>query len=42
MEVTLGGALPPARGDLDDLATSLMRDSARLHARLGARSSDLE
>ena len=29
MEVTLGGALPPARGDLDDLGTSLMRDGAR-------------
>ena len=37
MEVTLGGALPPARGDLDDLGTSLMRDGARWAAPRAAR-----
>ncbi len=37
MEVTLGGALPPARGDLDDLGTSLMRDGARWAAPRTAR-----
>ena len=44
MEATIGGALPPARGDLDDLGTSLMRDGARWAAprTAGARSSDLE
>ena len=28
-EVTLGGALPPARGDLDDFVTSPMHDGTR-------------
>ena len=40
--VYVGGALSPARGELDDLVvTSLVHDGALL-ARLGARSSDLE
>ena len=39
--VYVGGALSPARGELDDLVTSLVHDGALL-ARLGAQSSDLE
>ena len=37
MEVTLGGALPPARGDLDDLVTSLVHEGARWAAPRTAR-----
>ena len=37
MEVNVGGASPHARGDLDDLGTSLMRDGARWAAPRTAR-----
>ena len=37
MEVNVGGALPPARGDLDDLVTSLVHEGARWAAPRTAR-----